>query len=50
MVKHYKYTKKSDVWSLGCLIIEMLTEEHPWPGLTQMQAMFRVRFYSWILV
>jgi mitogen-activated protein kinase kinase kinase len=28
---------------MGCLIIEMLTGQHPFPDLTQMQAIFRVR-------
>lgn len=44
VVKQTAYTKKADIWSVGCLVIEMLTGEHPWPDLTQMQAIFRVRF------
>ena len=43
VVKQTAYTKKADIWSVGCLVIEMLTGEHPWPDLTQMQAIFRVR-------
>jgi mitogen-activated protein kinase kinase kinase len=43
VVKQTAYTKKADIWSVGCLVIEMLTGSHPWPDLTQMQAIFRVR-------
>jgi mitogen-activated protein kinase kinase kinase len=42
VVKQTTYTKKADIWSVGCLVVEMLTGEHPWPNLTQMQAIFRV--------
>ncbi|KAJ9111554.1 hypothetical protein QFC20_002527 [Naganishia adeliensis] len=42
VVKQTAYTKKADIWSVGCLVIEMLTGEHPWPDLTQMQAIFRI--------
>ncbi|KAJ9095198.1 hypothetical protein QFC19_007653 [Naganishia cerealis] len=42
VVKQTAYTKKADIWSVGCLVIEMLTGSHPWPDLTQMQAIFRI--------
>ena len=42
VVKQTAYTSKADIWSLGCLIVEMLTGEHPWAKLTQMQAIFKV--------
>jgi serine/threonine protein kinase len=42
VVKQVAYTKKADVWSVGCLIVEMLTGEHPWAQLNQMQAIFKV--------
>lgn len=32
----------SDLWSLGCLVVEMLTGERPWAGFTQMQVLFKV--------
>jgi mitogen-activated protein kinase kinase kinase len=42
VVKQTSYTAKADIWSLGCLCVEMLTGEHPWANLTQMQAIFKV--------
>ena len=43
VVKQTAYTRKADIWSVGCLIVEMLTGEHPWAQLSQMQAIFKVR-------
>lgn len=43
VVKQTSYTSKADIWSVGCLVVEMLTGTHPWADLTQMQAIFRVR-------
>ncbi|KAL8279988.1 hypothetical protein RQP46_007569 [Phenoliferia psychrophenolica] len=42
VVKQTSYTSKADIWSLGCLVVEMLTGAHPWANLTQMQAIFRI--------
>lgn len=42
VVKQTGHTKKADIWSVGCLVVEMLTGEHPWAQLTQMQAIFKV--------
>lgn len=44
VVKQTGHTKKADIWSVGCIIVEMLTGEHPWAQLTQMQAIFKVRY------
>ncbi|KAA1091913.1 ATP binding [Puccinia graminis f. sp. tritici] len=46
VVKQTSYTRKADIWSLGCLIVEMLTGEHPWASLTQMQAIFRIGSFA----
>ena len=43
VVKQSVHTQKADIWSVGCLVVEMLTGEHPWAQLTQMQAIFKVR-------
>jgi mitogen-activated protein kinase kinase kinase len=50
VVKRSGHTQKaSNIWSLGCTIVEMLTAEHPWPTLTPMQAIFKVRFSVFFL-
>ncbi|WAR58884.1 hypothetical protein PtB15_10B223 [Puccinia triticina] len=46
VVKQTSYTRKADIWSLGCLMVEMLTGEHPWASLTQMQAIFRIGSFA----
>lgn len=43
VVKQSGHTSKSDIWSVGCVVVEMLTGEHPYPKASQMQAIFRVR-------
>ena len=43
VVKQTAYTQKADIWSIGCLVVEMLTGEHPFPQMSQMQAIFKVR-------
>lgn len=42
VVKQTASTEKSDIWSVGCLAVEMFTAEHPYPGFSQMQAIFRI--------
>jgi mitogen-activated protein kinase kinase kinase len=46
VVKQTAYTKKADIWSVGCLVVEMFTGEHPWAQLNQMQAIFKIGSFS----
>jgi len=46
VVKQSGHTSKADIWSVGCLVVEMFTGEHPWAQLTQMQAIFKVSFLN----
>lgn len=39
VVKQTSYTRKADIWSLGCLVVEMISGQHPWANLNQMQAL-----------
>jgi mitogen-activated protein kinase kinase kinase len=42
VVKQTSYTRKADIWSLGCLVVEMMTGTHPFPDCTQLQAIFKI--------
>lgn len=42
VVKQTAYTKKADIWSVGCLVVEMFTGKHPFPNFSQMQAIFKI--------
>ncbi|KAI1006641.1 Mitogen-activated protein kinase kinae kinase [Podosphaera aphanis] len=42
VVKQTSYTLKADIWSLGCLVVEMMTGTHPHPDCSQLQAIFKI--------
>lgn len=42
VVKQTSYTRKADIWSLGCLVVEMMTGSHPFPDCSQLQAIFKI--------
>ncbi|KAK5989112.1 Mitogen-activated protein kinase kinae kinase MST11 [Cladobotryum mycophilum] len=42
VVKQTSYTRKADIWSLGCLVVEMMTGSHPFPDCSQLQAIFKL--------
>ncbi|KAI9167411.1 Protein kinase byr2 [Paramyrothecium foliicola] len=42
VVKQTSYTRKADIWSLGCLVVEMMTGTHPFPDCSQLQAIFKI--------
>ena len=42
VVKQTHYSLKADIWSLGCLIVEMFTGSHPFPDYSQLQAIFQI--------
>ncbi|MDA4133388.1 MAG: protein kinase, partial [Thaumarchaeota archaeon] len=42
VVKQTSYTRKADIWSLGFLVVEMITGTHPFPDCTQLQAIFKI--------
>ncbi|KAG0765363.1 hypothetical protein G6F57_004227 [Rhizopus arrhizus] len=46
VVKQTLYTRKADIWSLGCMVIEMFTGDHPFPEFSQMQAIFQIGSYT----
>ena len=37
------YSGKVDIWSLGCVVLEMWSGKRPWGEMEQVAAMFEVR-------
>lgn len=42
VLKQTGFTSASDIWSLGCLVVEMMTAGHPYPEFSQLQALFNL--------
>ncbi|EFR00706.1 ste/ste11/ste11-unclassified protein kinase [Nannizzia gypsea CBS 118893] len=42
VVRQTAHTKKADIWSLGCLVVEMFIGVHPFPDCSQLQAIFAI--------
>uniref|UniRef100_A0A093XD61 mitogen-activated protein kinase n=1 Tax=Talaromyces marneffei PM1 TaxID=1077442 RepID=A0A093XD61_TALMA len=42
VVRQTAHTKKADIWSLGCLVVEMFIGAHPFPDCSQLQAIFKI--------
>lgn len=42
VVRREAHTEKADIWSLGCLVVEMFIGAHPFPDCSQLQAIFAI--------
>ncbi|KAI0216105.1 mitogen-activated protein kinase kinase kinase, partial [Massospora cicadina] len=42
VVIDHGYSAKVDIWSLGCLLIEMLTGQRPWKEFTELAAVYKL--------
>ncbi|KAJ1557995.1 hypothetical protein HK096_004157 [Nowakowskiella sp. JEL0078] len=42
VIQQHGYSAKVDIWSLGCLLLEMLTGGLPWQKFSETQAMWRL--------
>lgn len=43
-VKGQGYSAKVDIWSLGCVVLEMWAGRRPWGDMEALAAMFQVRY------
>ena len=39
-IKGIKVGRRSDIWSLGCTVIELATAGHPWPDIKDLGQLF----------
>ena len=46
VVRKRLYTPKADIWSFGCLVIEMMTAKHPWPSMGPIAALWKIASYG----
>ncbi|KAJ3256205.1 ATP binding [Boothiomyces macroporosus] len=42
VIKGKGYSGKCDIWSLGCVVLEMMTSTHPWKNLDEIQTLWRL--------
>jgi serine/threonine protein kinase len=42
VIKSKGYSAKVDIWSLGCLVLEMFTGHHPWRQYDEVAALYRL--------
>jgi len=46
VVKGEAYSAKIDIWSVGCLVLEMITSERPWITLDTFGALYQIGSYK----
>ena len=46
LIKELGPSPQSDIWSVGCVVVEMLTGRRPWFEYSELQAIFKVRWHG----
>jgi mitogen-activated protein kinase kinase kinase len=44
------YNSKVDIWSVGCVVLEMWAGSRPWSGSEMMAVMFKVNYFHSMLL